>query len=808
MGITRQLLYFGCFQVALLICEAKLTPGQPKGPLPWGDINILHTSDTHGWLLGHTKNQWPEPNYSATLGDFISFVGHMKKLAEERSVDLLLVDSGDLHDGSGLTDGYPSEVSTGKKYAIKSFLKVPYDVMAIGNHELYVGDVTRDIYNNFAPKLDGRYLSSNSYLLAKHENGTDFEDVIGSRYRRFKTLRGRQVTSLGVIFDFKEHDKSTTIHGPTQMIEETWFKELLLQPTDIFVLAGHMSVAHGEWDVVSKKIREQHPNTPIAILGGHTHSRDCRQFDSNTMALESGRFMETVGWMSISLNKSSPTPSASFERRYLDTNNVTYMVGRDGTTEQNFKSVIGKEVDGFNQELTTRWNLSQIHGCSSQKRLEWPHAQNIYAFYIFQVLPEVLIKTSGREDKPHVIIINNGMLRFDIYRGTFTWNDQLTALPFKDPYMYIEVPWSIALKVKEKLNEYPKDHINTARFLKEKFGSSAYANVPDYSSQTPLSMSPDPSPGYVTKDECGGNGDDTDHAPIPVIPNPDYMSNDPVYPIPPEVVVDLIIPKFLKPRLLKAINELGFNATEDKMHQYGNVTSKEMFARYFEHFPSTNGRDRKLQNTTMSIPSTVKAQKAALRKPFFMLAPCSRPWRLKAASITKRFVETQNFRESKAVSCFLSMSGEVDTDGIVREVLRTGKTLYVPRMNGRVIDMLRVYDLRDLDALPSGKWGIQEPEPVKDGEPRQDAMQAGDLDLIVMPGVAFDDKLARLGYGRGYYDRFVNTYAEKFGAARTPKLFGVALDAQIVGTGEIPLESHDRILDAVITPTDDYGRIQ
>ncbi|ELU41376.1 vacuolar protein [Rhizoctonia solani AG-1 IA] len=773
MGITRQLLYFGCFQVALLICEAKLTPGQPKGPLPWGDSESILAVLVRTVTLTDGFLDTPRTNGPNQITHFISFVGHMKKLAEERSVDLLLVDSGDLHDGSGLTDGYPSGGINGEE-AIKSFLKVPYDVMAIGK------------YNNFAPKLDGRYLSSNSYLLAKHENGTDFEDVIGSRYRRFKTLRGRQVTSLGVIFDFKEHDKSTTVHGPTQMIEETWFKELLLQPTDIFVLAGtvrHMSVAHGEWGVVSKKIREQHPNTPIAILGGHTHSRDCRQFDSNTMALESGRFMETVGWMSEFIPLQPMLMS-----------------------QANNASVIGKEVDGFNQELTTRWNLSQIHGCSSQKRLEWPHAQNIYAFYIFQVLPEVLIKTSGREDKPHVIIINNGMLRFDIYRGTFTWNDQLTALPFKDPYMYIEVPWSIALKVKEKLNEYPKDHINTARFLKEKFGSSAYANVPDYSSQTPLSMSPDPSPGYVTKDECGGNGDDTDHAPIPVIPNPDYMSNDPVYPIPPEVVVDLIIPKFLKPRLLKAINELGFNATEDKMHQYGNVTSKESEFRRWSgiglaltllhqcslgtlsislqpmvNAPTTSlsrwplaivvfgqaassrsnvigkshittGRDRKLQNTTMSIPSTVKAQKAALRQTVLHARSLLSPLEIRTGLFGK-FYELVGPVPTKFILYLNSHWGDF-----------LGKTLYVPRMNGRVIDMLRVYDLRDLDALPSGKWGIQEPEPVKD------AMQAGDLDLIVMPGVAFDDKLARLGYGRGYYDRFVNTYAEKFGAARTPKL--------------------------------------
>lgn len=103
----------------------KLRP--PSRPLEWGDFNVLHTTDTHGWLLGHQKESWPEPNYrcvrtaraiegethdatrlrSGDLGDFASFVTHMKKIAEEKDVDLLLVDSGDLHDGTGLSDGYP-----------------------------------------------------------------------------------------------------------------------------------------------------------------------------------------------------------------------------------------------------------------------------------------------------------------------------------------------------------------------------------------------------------------------------------------------------------------------------------------------------------------------------------------------------------------------------------------------------------------------------------------------------------------------------------------------------------------------------
>jgi 2',3'-cyclic-nucleotide 2'-phosphodiesterase (5'-nucleotidase family) len=56
----------------------------PARPLQWGDINVIHTTDSHGWLLGHTKSSFPEPNYSGDLGDFASFVKHMKDIAQVR----------------------------------------------------------------------------------------------------------------------------------------------------------------------------------------------------------------------------------------------------------------------------------------------------------------------------------------------------------------------------------------------------------------------------------------------------------------------------------------------------------------------------------------------------------------------------------------------------------------------------------------------------------------------------------------------------------------------------------------------------
>lgn len=316
-------------------------------------IIAVHTTDSHGWLLGHQKPSFPEPNYryvhrlhssfilpwslqtlitdrtiiSGDFGDFYSFVTHMKALAAEKGVDLLLIDSGDLHDGTGLTDGYPAG-GVDAHDANKFVLKLPYDVMAIGNHELYIYNNTLDMHTNFAPQIPGRYLSSNANITV---NGVSVP--VGERFRKFTTAHGRKVTSLGVLYDFTGNDENTTVQPVADMIKEPWFLAAIAEEPDVFVLAGHMPVSEDNWPAVFNAVRAVHPYTPIIILGGHTHIRDCNQLDQRSMSLESGRYMETVGWLSMDFDKSSKkggksngTGPLNFSRRYLDPNRVTFEV--------------------------------------------------------------------------------------------------------------------------------------------------------------------------------------------------------------------------------------------------------------------------------------------------------------------------------------------------------------------------------------------------------------------------------------------------------------------------------------------------
>jgi len=151
--------------------------------------------------------------------------------------------------------------------------------------------------------------------------------------------------------------------------------------------------------------------------------------------------------------------------------------------------------------------------------------------------------------------------------------------------------------------------------------------------------------------------------------------------------------------------------------------------------------------------------------------------------IARNVLDLPELREPVSLMLFLSTPGEVDTDPLVRGCLAAGHRVYAPRTLRRLRRMIPVR-LRSLDDVVVGSFGIREPAGDETVEPAE-------LDVVIVPAVAFDRTCGRLGRGGGYYDRFI---CELRSGAVT---CGVALSRHVIDA--VPTEPHDRPVDIVVT---------
>ncbi|KAK1745534.1 5-formyltetrahydrofolate cyclo-ligase [Skeletonema marinoi] len=172
------------------------------------------------------------------------------------------------------------------------------------------------------------------------------------------------------------------------------------------------------------------------------------------------------------------------------------------------------------------------------------------------------------------------------------------------------------------------------------------------------------------------------------------------------------------------------------------------------------------------------------------------------------------YEAASSIGFFLSMPfGEIQTrDAIQRMVNEDGKTLYVPRvgMNFELCDMDLVRcdsncDSSNLegklfyDNFPTNRWNIPEPPTTN-----SNVATPGDIDLLIVPGLAFDCNLHRLGQGKGYYDRFIAKMNAATDTEKKMLLVGVCLEEQFLKDGTIPISDHDFIMDMVLTPSEKF----
>lgn len=156
----------------------------------------------------------------------------------------------------------------------------------------------------------------------------------------------------------------------------------------------------------------------------------------------------------------------------------------------------------------------------------------------------------------------------------------------------------------------------------------------------------------------------------------------------------------------------------------------------------------------------------------------------KSRAACAALVSLPEFRDAGAVMLFLSMPDEIDTTTALLAAWESDKTVLVPRVAASRRYMIPV-ECRSLDdRMAAGTYGIREPENTQPW-PREE------IDLVVVPGLAFDRAGNRLGRGGGYYDRFLGLHAPRTVTC------GLSFAEQLIA--EVPVDDHDRAVEILVT---------
>lgn len=153
-------------------------------------------------------------------------------------------------------------------------------------------------------------------------------------------------------------------------------------------------------------------------------------------------------------------------------------------------------------------------------------------------------------------------------------------------------------------------------------------------------------------------------------------------------------------------------------------------------------------------------------------------------AVYEKAINSEEYKKANTIFAFVSYDTEVDTHSIIKKAIEDGKTVCVPKTISIEEGMLAI-KLDSFDDMAEGNYGILEPKFMT---PKIDENL---IDLAFIPGLAFDKRGGRVGYGGGFYDRFMNNMRKE------AKKIGLAYSFQMLE--EVPMEAHDLFIDGIIT---------
>lgn len=502
------------------------------------------------------------------------------------------------------------------------------DIICTGNHELYHKDGVALEHNTTVPHFREAYVASNLDYI-EPETGNQIPQA--RRYIKFKTKnQGLTIVALGFLFDFDRNANNSVVISVEETMKKKWFQAAIREKPDLFVVIGHVGLRMKEFEQIFKVIRDENWYTPIAFLGGHAHVRDARKFDDKAYAIASGRYLETIGWMSvdgIKKNKGTITSKAdvAFKRRYID-NNILGLQHHAGVDKKDFDTPHGRNVSKMIADARKALNLDHKIGCSPKDlwmtRAKYPSDASIFTWLENDVLPAA-VTNPDRADKPHLTILNTGAIRFDIFKGAFTKDSTFLISPFTSKFNYVpDVPYQVAKKVIQLLNSggqvfqagldpkylsIPEQIAPSPYLVKEpvpiKVDHHSRPHFLDAADQQPLirddgnnkdggngdgnddDKGPELVNGYTTKDDLGDDGDDAIHSPIKFYAVPNCIQAQAQFPEGGEAgaaaepeAVDLVFIDYIQPWIIPALKFSGGDYGTDNITVYLDKTLTDIMA--------------------------------------------------------------------------------------------------------------------------------------------------------------------------------------------------------------------------------------
>lgn len=414
--------------------------------LPVGDINVIVVTDVHSWVSGHSPIH--EPSLDADYGSVLSFYEHVRDSIGGDG-NLFFVMNGDFMDGTGLTTNPPD-------FLLPILEHMPWSAVNIGNHELYANSTVQSIRRpgGFSDWWGGRYLTSNVVLASS-------DDPIGSRYTVMHGGDGQtKVLTFGFLYDMADAVATVTVQRVEDAVKSKWFRSALKEEYDAILVLAHMDHQDPLVQVILKAIRSAIGHTvPVQFITGHTHIRAYdNATDACSTSFEAGRYLDTVGFVSMSGKNSS----CKFKHAFID-GNVEAL--RSAANVDKLDTDNGQALTDLIKETQGRLGLLDIVGCSPQTFsyvYDLNATDSFWRLYLDEIVPNSTIFSLGNATHKKILFQDTGAFRYDLFNGTVTMNDVDILSPFDDTFYQLSsgIPGHVIQSAYERISEEMKFMMN------------------------------------------------------------------------------------------------------------------------------------------------------------------------------------------------------------------------------------------------------------------------------------------------------------------------------------------------------------